>query len=68
MFIQEGGERSILMAPAATSLINAQAVNDYFGKIHNYCIVTVCVGHVLTSTKFNTVCKIGAHCHYFSLR
>ena len=31
VFIQEDGERSIVMAPASTSLINAQAVQEHFG-------------------------------------
>ena len=31
VFIQEDGERSIVMAPAATSLINTQAVMEHFG-------------------------------------
>jgi hypothetical protein len=30
VFIQEGGERSIMMAPAATSLITAEAVREIF--------------------------------------
>ncbi len=36
VFIQEDGERSIIMAPASTSLITAQAVQEYFGKIGNW--------------------------------
>ena len=32
VFIQENGERSILMAPAATSQINATAVQNHFGN------------------------------------
>ena len=32
VFIQEGGERSIVMAPAATSLLNQKTVTDNFGK------------------------------------
>ena len=32
VFIQENGERSILMAPAATSQINAAAVQNHFGN------------------------------------
>ena len=31
VFIQDGGERSIMMAPAATSLITAEAVRVNFG-------------------------------------
>ena len=31
VFIQEDGERSIVMAPASTSIIDAQAVQEYFG-------------------------------------
>ena len=31
VFIQDGGERSIMMAPAATSLITAEAVREIFG-------------------------------------
>jgi sugar/nucleoside kinase (ribokinase family) len=33
VFIQDGGERSIMMAPAATSLINADTVQQNFGSV-----------------------------------
>ena len=36
MFIQEGGERSIVMAPAATSLLNQETVTSNFGKKHTH--------------------------------
>jgi len=32
VFIQEDGERSIVMAPASTSQISAENVQNYFGK------------------------------------
>ena len=32
VFIQEGGERSIVMAPAASALLNDKAVNENFGN------------------------------------
>ena len=35
VFIQEDGERSIVMAPASTSIMDAQAVQEYFGR-HSY--------------------------------
>ena len=33
VFVQDGGERSIMMAPSATSLISAEAVRDNFGTL-----------------------------------
>ncbi len=33
VFIQQDGERSIIMASGATSLINKKAVEEFFGKL-----------------------------------
>lgn len=33
VFIQRDGERSIIMAPAATSLIDGAAIDQYFGMV-----------------------------------
>lgn len=42
VFIQEDGERSILMAPATTSCIDKEAVQKYFGQLLNFtCVLPV---------------------------
>lgn len=32
VFVQDDGEKSIMQGPSSIDLINAQAVNEYFGK------------------------------------
>ena len=36
VFIQQDGERSIIMASGATSIINKKAVEEFFGKFGSY--------------------------------
>ena len=53
MFIQEGGERSIVMAPAATSLLNQETVSSNFGKKHTH-ILSLSLSLTLTLTHTHT--------------
>ena len=36
VFVQQDGERSIIMASGATSIINKKAVEEFFGKLLLY--------------------------------
>ena len=54
MFIQEGGERSIVMAPAATSLLNQETVTSNFGKKHT---------HILSHSHTHTYTHTYTHTH-----